>query len=40
VALAVAEKSGKISPEDAALAREAGKLLVTPSPAPAETATK
>lgn len=41
IALTVAEKSGKISPEDAALAREAGKLVLTPSPAPeAETATK
>lgn len=38
VALTVAEKSGKISPEDAALAREAGRLVLTP--APAETATK
>jgi hypothetical protein len=41
VALAYAERTGKISPEDAALAREAGKLVLTPSPAPmAETATK
>lgn len=40
VALTVAERTGKISPEDAALAREAGKLLLTPAPAPAETATK
>jgi hypothetical protein len=37
----VAEKSGKISPEDAALAREAGKIVLSGSPAPvAETATK
>ncbi len=40
VALAVAERTGKITPEDAALAREAGKLVLTPAPAPAETATK
>ncbi len=41
IALAVAEKSGKISPEDAALAREAGKLVLSPASAPvAETATK
>ena len=41
IALTVAEKSGKISPEDAALAREAGKLVLSGSPAPvAETATK
>ena len=41
VALAYAERTGKISPEDAALAREAGKLLLTPAQAPvAETATK
>ncbi len=38
VAIAYAERTGKISPEDAALAREAGRLLLTP--APAETATK
>ena len=29
VALAYAEQSGKISPEDAALAREVGKLVLT-----------
>lgn len=40
VALTVAERTGKISAEDAALAREAGKLVLTPAPAPAETATK
>jgi hypothetical protein len=42
IALAYAESKGKISPEDAALAREAGKVLLTPSPAPASagTATK
>ncbi len=41
IALTVAEKSGKISPEDAALAREAGRLVLTPAPAPvAETVTK
>lgn len=40
VALTVAERTGKISPEDAALAREAGRLVLTPAPAPAETATK
>jgi hypothetical protein len=41
VALAYAERTGKISPEDAALAREAGKLVLTPAPVPvAETATK
>jgi len=41
VALAYAERTGKISPEDAALAREAGKLVLTPAQAPvAETATK
>lgn len=41
VAIAYAERTGKISPEDAALAREAGKLVLTPSPSPvAETATK
>jgi len=39
VALTVAEKSGKISPEDAALAREAGTLVLTPAPAN-ETSTK
>jgi hypothetical protein len=39
VALAYAERTGKISPEDAALAREAGKLVLTPAPV-AETATK
>lgn len=44
VALTLAERSGKISPEDAALAREAGKLVLSPAQAQAqaqaETATK
>lgn len=38
-ALALAERSGKITPEEAALAREAGKLLVTPTPATAPAVT-
>ena len=32
IALQVAERSGKITPEEAALAREAGKLVLAPQP--------
>lgn len=35
VALDVAERSGKITPAEAALAREAGMILLAPEPAPA-----
>lgn len=32
IALNYAEKKGQITPEDAALAREAGKILLAPTP--------
>lgn len=41
VALTYAERSGQISPQDAAIAREAGALLVSKdAPAPTTTPTK
>lgn len=43
LALSLAERSGQITPAEAALAREAGKLILTPSqpvPAVEVTATK